>query len=204
MFFRLNNVARRVLAWGALGLLLLFAVYLCFIAARVWSTAKKDEARPAGAIVIFGAAEYRGRPSPVLRARLDHALALYQRGLAPKIITTGGPGGDPNFTEAGVERNYLVEYGVPSEDVYMEDESTTTSETVLNVIEIMRRDNVHSCVVVSDGYHLFRILRLFRARGIAAYGSPREVRGKIPFWERLRITIREVFGYVLNEVGIRV
>jgi len=189
---------------GLFALAAVFASYLAFIAWKVWVTAGIDQARPAAAIVIFGAAEYRGRPSPVLRARLDHALTLYRRGIAPTIVTTGGPGGDPDFTEAGVGRNYLVAHGVPSEDVLMEDESTSTSETVLSVAEIMLRADLHSCVVVSDGYHLFRIVKLFKQKGIAAYGSPREERAYLSFWTRARLTVKEVFGYVLNEVGIRV
>ncbi len=200
----LNSPARRAIFAAFIFLLIVFAVYLGVITSRIWRTARIDQARPAAAIVVFGAAEYRGRPSPVLRARIDHALSLYRVGFAPKIITTGGPGGDPNFTEASVERNYLVEHGVPSEDVIMEDESTSTSETVLNVAEIMARNNLHTCIVVSDGYHLFRILRLFRQKGITAYGSPREERAYFSFGTRVRITVKEVFGYVLNELGIRV
>src|SRR5207244_1641095 len=115
---------------------------------------RRDESRPAAVIVIFGAAEYHGKPSPVLRGRLDRALDLYRRGLARKVITTGGAGGDPNFTEGGVGRNYLVAHGVPSEDILVEPASTSTAETVLAVAEIMQRNDLRSCLVVSDGYHL--------------------------------------------------
>lgn len=194
----------RVAAWTAgVALLVAFLAYAIWIGQRVWATANVDEEHPADAIVVFGAAEYRGRPSPVLRARIDHALELYERGIAPNIITTGGPGGDPNFTEAGVERNYLVAHGVPSERVMMEDESTTTSETVLNVVEIMQRYDLHSCVVVSDGWHLFRILKQFQRKGIRAYGSPRERHVELPLSDRARITLKEVFGYMLNSIGVR-
>ena len=82
---------------------------------RIERQSTRDEAQPADVILVLGAAEYRGRPSPVLRARLDHALELYRRKLAPRILTTGGAGGDPVFTEGGVGRSYLIGHGVPSE-----------------------------------------------------------------------------------------
>ncbi len=196
--------ARRSLWWAvalaALGLLLSCGGYL---AGQVWSVAGRDESRPAAVIVVFGAAEYSGRPSPVLRGRLDHALELYRRGLAPKIITTGGPGGDPHFTEGGVGRNYLVSRGVLPEDILVEDESTTTAETVLAVAEIMLRTNLRSCLVVSDGYHLFRIKQQFASRGIQAHGSPREARREMSLPDRIWVTIKQVLGYLLWEIGIR-
>src|SRR5204862_7104928 len=95
-------------------------VYVAYISIRIEQQSTRDEARPADVIVVLGAAEYRGRPSPVLRARLDHALKLYQQGLAPRILTTGGAGGDPIFTEGGVGRSYLVGKGVPSESIVVE------------------------------------------------------------------------------------
>jgi uncharacterized SAM-binding protein YcdF (DUF218 family) len=120
---------------------------------KVRDEAVRDESRPAQAIVVFGAAEYKGRPSRTLRARLDHALTLYRRGLAPTMVTTGGPGGDANFTEAGVARNYLVDHGVPPENVLTENESTTTDQAVVLVAEMLARNRITSCVVVSDGWH---------------------------------------------------
>ena len=167
---------------------------------QVQAEAVRDETRPADALVVFGAAEYAGRPSPVLKARLDHALALYRRGFAQLIITTGGPGGDPHFTEAGVGRNYLVERGVPPENIVVEEHSSTTAQAVLAVAEVLLRNRMHTCIVVSDGYHLFRIKRHLASRCITAYGSPRPSRAEVPFWKNLR----QVFGYLLWKAGIRV
>src|SRR5438128_12420632 len=90
-----------------------------------------DEVRPADVIVVLGAAEYRGRPSPVLEARLNHALFLYRQKLAPRILTTGGAGGDPTFTEGGVGRAYLTKRGIPSESVLVEDEGSSTVESTV-------------------------------------------------------------------------
>jgi uncharacterized SAM-binding protein YcdF (DUF218 family) len=194
----------RYLAYVLIVALALFLADFAYLAREVWSEAGRDESRPASIIVIFGAAEYHGRPSPVLRGRLEHALELYRRGLAGKFLTTGGPGGDPTFTEAGVERDYLVAHGVPPEDIFVEDESASTSQTVLDVAEIMLRNKLSTCLVVSDGYHLFRIKRQLRSKGIKAYGSPRETRLVMPLGDRVWVTIKQVLGYMLWRIGVRV
>ncbi len=134
--------------------------------------AARDEARPAGAIVVFGAAEYNGRPSPVFKARLDHAFDLEERGLAPLVVTTGGRGGDLLFTEAGVGRDYLIQRGVESKKIVAEPESETTAESVQAVANLLRRRGVKSCLVVSDGFHLYRVKLMFREIGVEGHGSP--------------------------------
>ena len=193
---RLLGLLLAATAGGAVaGAFLLYRLYQ-----EVRAEAVRDETRPADAIVVFGAAEYAGRPSPVLKARLDHALALYRRGFANLIITTGGPGGDPHFTEAGVGRNYLVDRGVPPEKIVVEEQSSTTAQAVLLVAEVLARNRMRTCVAVSDGYHLFRIKRQFHSRGITAYGSPRPTRAEVPPWTNLK----QVFGYLLWRAGIRV
>src|SRR3984885_13557585 len=125
-----------------------------------------DEAQPADAIIVLGAAEYRGKPSPVLEARLKHALWLYLKGLAPRIITTGGAGGDPVFTEGSVGRAYLTRRGVPPEAIIVEGEGESTVQSVVAVAEIMRRMNLTSALVVSDGYHIYRVKKMLQARGL--------------------------------------
>jgi uncharacterized SAM-binding protein YcdF (DUF218 family) len=131
-----------------------------------------DEARPAAAIVVFGAAEYNGRPSPVYRARLDHAFYLEEHHYASLVITTGGRGGDPHFTEGGVGRDYLVQQGVAARKIVAETESETTFQTVTAVAQILKSRGKSTCVAVSDGFHLYRIKRLFSSFGITAYTSP--------------------------------
>src|SRR5690348_18257779 len=107
---------KRTLRWAvavaAAGLL----IYIGYVSRRIEEQSTREEARPADVILVLGAAEYRGRPSPVLKARLDHVLELYRRRLAPRILTTGGAGGDPIFTEGGVGRDYLMSHGVRSEE----------------------------------------------------------------------------------------
>jgi len=134
--------------------------------------AGREQARPADAIVVFGAAEYNGVPSPVLKARLDHALELDDRGLAPAIITTGGSGGDTHFTEGGVARDYLIQQGVAEDKIVSETRSETTFESVQAVAQILQQHHARTCIAVSDGFHLYRIKLMFRSVGITAYGSP--------------------------------
>ncbi|MGD1158151.1 MAG: YdcF family protein [Terriglobia bacterium] len=131
-----------------------------------------DEACSADALVIFGAAEYNGAPSPVFKARLDHALDLENRNLAAVVITTGGSGGDPRFTEGGVARDYLIQQGVAESKILSETRSETSYESVKAVVQILRQRHAYTCVAVSDGFHLYRIKLMFRALGITAYGSP--------------------------------
>ncbi len=114
---------------------------------------------------MLGAAEYRGRPSPVLGARLNHALFLYRKGLAPRILTTGGSGGDPTFTEGEVARAYLTKHDIPSEAVMVESEGESTVDSTAAAAEIMRRMNLGSCIVVSDGYHIYRVKKMLEFQG---------------------------------------
>jgi len=180
-----------------------FAGSCLVVSLEVRQQANLNEAGPADAIVVFGAAEYRGHPSPVLKARLDHALDLYRRGLAPRIITTGGHGGDPQFTEGEVGRSYLAKNNVPSEMILVESEGATTMESATAVAEIMDRMRMRSCIVVSDGYHIYRVKKMLEARGIRALGSPRAPGGDAAV-KRGWYYARQAVGYVLWRMGIRV
>ncbi|MDE3180031.1 MAG: YdcF family protein [Acidobacteriota bacterium] len=154
-------------------MVVLFAIlYERSLYCSIRASAVKDAARPAGAIVVMGAAEYDGVPSPVYRGRLDHAIALDERGFASLIITTGGSGGDRRYTEGGVGRDYLIQQGIAAGSIIAETHSQTTFESVRAVSDILRRHGVAACVAVSDGFHLYRVVAMFKARGITAYGSP--------------------------------
>ena len=125
-------------------------LFLVVTAVRVAHTASLEEIHTADAIVVFGAAEYSGRPSPVLRARLDHALDLFHHGVAPVVITTGGAAADPSFSEGGVGRDYLMRHGVPERSLIAETQGRDTAESAIRVGVIMRANGLHSCVAVSD------------------------------------------------------
>lgn len=194
---------RKIFLRGAALVALLVLLYLGWTVSAIYAQSSVDEARPADVIVVLGAAEYRGRPSPVLRARLDHALDLYKRKLAPRILTTGGAGGDPVFTEGEVGRDYLVKNGVPSEAIVLEAEGESTMHSTAAAAEIMRRMNLRSCIVVSDAYHIFRVKKMLEFRGLNVYGSPRpsEPRGR---WRENWLFVRQAIGYLLWQVGITI
>jgi uncharacterized SAM-binding protein YcdF (DUF218 family) len=139
---------------------------------QIESYAGQDQAAPADAIGVLGAAEYDGRPSPVYRARLDHALVLYHRGIAPLIITLGGPGGD-QFTEGSVGADYLISKGVPEQAIIAETESRNTEESARRIAVIARVNGLHRLVVVSDDTHMFRIHAICAAEGLDVLTSPR-------------------------------
>ncbi|PWU02222.1 MAG: YdcF family protein [Terriglobia bacterium] len=177
--------------------------YVAYLSVRIQQQSVRDEARPADVILVLGAAEYRGRPSPVLRARLDHALTLYQQHMAPRILTTGGAGGDPVFTEGGVGRAYLISLGVPSEAIIVETEGESTVHSVALAGEILRRMNLRSVIVVSDGYHIYRVKEMLRSRGLTVYGSPRQELNPDALHEQWNY-VKQAIGYVLWRFGVPV
>lgn len=178
--------------------LLLFIViaWILWVSWEVHHVGTQDDARPADAIAVFGAAEYHGKPSPVLRARLEHTLQLYQRGIAPLIITLGGED-DMEHSEGGVGRDYLEAHGVPSTAIVPETLSASTEESVVRLATIARERNLHSLVVVSDATHLFRIRELCRAQGLTVYTSPRIASGGLSRSEKLKRLGHEVLLYTL-------
>ncbi len=191
--------------WLRLLILSVFAVvlFLAITAVQIVRTASLEEIRPADAIVVFGAAEYSGHPSPVLRARLDHALDVFHHGVAPVVITTGGAAADPTFSEGGVGRDYLMRHGIPERSLIAETQGRDTSESAARVGVIMRANGLHSCVAVSDAYHEFRIRKLLEHEGIApVYVAPRPDSRPRTTWQREVAVLREATSYFLWKLGI--
>ena len=158
-----------------IGLLVVFGLLLAFYTValyEVWSTSRHDEARPVDAIVVLGAAQYDGRPSPQLAARLDHALDLYQRGLAPRVFLTGGKQPLDRFTEAASEARYLQDRGVPASALLREDQGRTSWESLTAVADQLKGAGLHSVLLVSDPYHSARIKGMATELGLEAYVSP--------------------------------
>ncbi len=170
-FLRAALLLALALAAGALG-------WCYWVYAQIERYAGQDQAAQSAqaaqsdAIGVFGAAEYDGRPSPVYRARLDHALELYHRGIAPLIITLGGNGGD-QYNEGAVGREYLVAMGVPESAIIAETESRNTEESARRIAVIARVNGLSRLVIVSDGTHLFRIHEICAANGLDVLTSPR-------------------------------
>jgi uncharacterized SAM-binding protein YcdF (DUF218 family) len=145
--------ARRV----ALGSLRLLTVAWLLSLAGVLLWGVRDAARPMDAIVVLGAAQYAGRQSPVLRARLDHALQLWKQGLAPHLILTGGKGPGDTTTEAAVGRAYMLKRGVPDSVMLLENQGRSTDESLGGVVKLMRRQRLDGAILVSDPFHMMRL-----------------------------------------------
>jgi uncharacterized SAM-binding protein YcdF (DUF218 family) len=185
----------KVLVWTA-GIALAGGIlWVLWVEGQIRYYARQDEARPADAIAVFGAAEYDGRPSPVLRARLDHALELYNRGLAPLIITLGGGEAEDLHSEGGVGHDYLLAHGVPDKDVIAETQSDDTEESARRLAVIARANGLRTIDVVSDGTHLFRIHAICEKDGLQVYTSPRPVGRSIPFSQRFERLAHEILSY---------
>jgi uncharacterized SAM-binding protein YcdF (DUF218 family) len=189
----------RLLVLAGLAMLAFFVL----TGVRIVHTASLQEAHPADAIVIFGAAEYSGHPSPVLRARLDHAFDLFHNGIAPVVITTGGSGADPSFSEGGVGRSYLMKRGVPERSLIAETQGNDTAESAVRVAVIMHANNLHSCVAVSDAYHVFRIRKLLEHESIGpVYVAPRPDSRPHSAAQRTLAVMREAASYLSWKLGI--
>jgi uncharacterized SAM-binding protein YcdF (DUF218 family) len=150
---------------------LVFLIWLASLGA-VLAWERHDQARPASAIVVLGAAQYVGRPSPVLRARLDHAIALWHRKLAPIMIVTGGTGTGDTTSEAAVSQRYAIQRGVPASAILLENEGRTTSESMEGVAALMGSRSRRDVLLVSDPFHMLRLTILARRHGLEPFASP--------------------------------
>ena len=139
---------------------------------RIWMQGQRDDQRPADAIVVMGAAQYNGRPSPVFAARLDHAVELFHAGVAQRLIVTGGKADGDRTTEAATARAYAIAHGVPADAILGEDASRTTLESIRAVGDVLRKHDLKDAVFVSDRPHMLRVLRMAADEGITAWGSP--------------------------------
>jgi len=196
----------RFLLRRLLGLFLLVA--LCWFTVlyfRINAVANRDEAQPSDAIAVFGAAEYKGRPSPVLHARLDHTVELYHEQIAPLIITLGGGGDkDSGNTEGGVGRDYLLANGVPFTAIIAETHSFDTEEQVQRLAAIAQAHHLHRIVVVSDGTHLFRIRELCWDAGLDVLTSPRAPFGNISAYNKTMRMMHEMLSYTSLRLHLHV
>lgn len=161
----------RSLRWVAGGVLLA-SFCLGVLVLAVFLFGQRDEARRADVIVVLGAAQYDGRPSPVLRARLDHAIELYRRGIAPAMILTGGVGVGDTISEAEVARRYASRHGVPLQSIWIERSGLSSDQSMTTVSRLMSRHGFGSAVLVSDPFHMLRLRVLAARLGLRAYSSP--------------------------------
>lgn len=190
------RLSSRAAAWMiAAAIVAGIAGWTAWVEGRIDYYATHDEAQPADAIAVFGAAEYDGRPSPVLRARLDHGLELYQENVAPLIITLGGSEAADLHSEGGVGRDYLLAHGVPDSAIIAETKSDDTEQSVKRLAAIARENHLNTIVVVSDGTHLFRVHALCAAAGLHVLTSPRLELRPLPLSVRAKRNAHEVLSY---------
>ena len=163
---------RRPLRWVVLALLAAGVGWVALNAVAVLTGSELDQRDPVGAIVVLGAAQYNGRPSPVLQARLDHAYELYREGVAPRIVLTGYKQPGDQFTEAFAGYRYLTKKGVPGQDLTIVDDGTSTWESLRATERVLRTQGVESVVLVSDPYHSRRLIDIADEVGLMATVSP--------------------------------
>lgn len=194
---------RRLVKAGFVALALL-VVYFAVTFVQVWQASRRDEARPAQAILVFGAAQYSGRPSPVLRARLDHAVALYRKGLADTVVVTGGrlPNDTSGYTEARASAEYLVRRGVPDDAILRETSGRTSWQSLASASSFLKERGITRVILVSDGFHSLRVGIMADELGLTAYtspatGSPIAGMKKLPYIARetVAVGIGRVFGF---------
>ena len=191
------------------GLTAAAVLYLAITFVQVWRAARRDEARPAEAIVVLGAAQYNGQPSSVLRARLDHAIALWRRRLAPVIVVTGGRQPGDRFTEATAAANYLLARGVPDEDVLREVSGESSWQSLAAVATFLRQRDIQRVLLVSDPVHSYRIGAIADELGLDAHTSPTRdspIGGTTEARYMLRETAAVALGRVIGfrrEAGIQ-
>ena len=162
----------RLVLKAAVALVLIGLVYGLVTFFQVWSAARSDQARTSEAIVVLGTAQYNGRPSPVLKARLDHAVALYRRKLAPVIVVTGGSQPGDRVTEATASANYLLAQGVPDDAVLREVSGSSSWQSLAAVAAFLDDRNIDEVLLVSDPFHSYRIRAIADELGLKGRTSP--------------------------------
>jgi len=193
----------RWLFWTTVVAALMVLAVFSSILVTILNDSTKQELHTADAIIVFGAAEYDGRPSPVFRARLDHANELFRQGLAPVVITTGGSAADPKFSEGGVGHDYLMRKGIPESALIAETQASDTAESAERVSAIMQENHMHSCLAVSDAYHMFRIRMLLMHQGLRVFLAPRPDSRPKSLWLSTVALMKESASYVLWRAGLR-
>jgi vancomycin permeability regulator SanA len=177
------------------------SIYILVCVGQVWLIGRTDQARPTQAIVVMGVAQYDGRPSPQLQARLDHVLTLWNVGLAPLVVTTGGNQPGDRFTEAEASRRYLVEGGIPESAILLENEGSSTLDSLQRVDRLLEAQDITDVVIVTDAYHAARSRLVARDFGLQAHVSatPSSV---VVGGENLRRHLQEGIGIALaNFIG---
>ncbi|WP_394695838.1 YdcF family protein [Pseudoxanthomonas japonensis] len=195
MSTRRKKSKRGVIGW-AFRLMMLALIWLAGVAAYIIWVGQRDDATPADAIIVLGAAAYDAKPSPVFEERIRHGIDLYKRGLAPTLIFTGGYGGTgARFSESQVARRYALRQGVPDKAILIESLSRNTHDNLRQARVLMQQHKLHSVIIVSDPLHMARALRISRDLGIRSVGSPTPTSRFRSFATRWRFLLQEVYFF---------
>lgn len=191
----LSQRKKRLRGARVLILLLVFALgYLFTLPVRIYLDGLRDECAKVDVIIVLGAAQYNGRPSDILKARLDHALSLYRQGLAKHLLFTGGRRPNDRYSEAQAGRMYAMQNGVPSCDIFLEGQGRTTMQSLQASADIMRQNHFSSAILVSDPFHAFRLRRMSRDLGMRALVSP-AANSRVRGWSKQ-------FHYIAREMAV--
>lgn len=190
---------RRRAVRGVVILVLLGFVYYVVNLVQVWSVGRSDQARAVDAIVVMGAAQYDGTPSPQLAARLDHVVELWNEGLAPLVVVTGGNQPGDRFTEAEASKAYLVDAGVPEAAIVGEDQSHNSYDSLVGVAVLLEARGLSRVLLVSDPFHSLRIRLIAQELGLTAYVSPTRT-GTVTGGRELAQEMKEAAGIALGRV----
>jgi uncharacterized SAM-binding protein YcdF (DUF218 family) len=201
-----RRYAIRLLAGFLRGLIVIAVTLLALlglVCALIVVQGRRDEAQQVGAgqvgaALVLGAAQWNGDPSPVLRARLDHALELYRRGQVRQIILTGGVGSGDTTSEAAAGKQYLIDRGMAADALLLEEQGTTTWESLRNAAPLARTNRIGAVLLVSDPFHMLRSIKMARDLGLIAYGSPtRSSPIAAGSAEETRYILREAWAYMV-------
>ncbi len=185
-------------------LLLIAVVWFVSLYFRIDRVAREDHASPSDAIAVFGAAQYVGHPSPVFHARLDKVVSLYDRKMAPLVITLGGTADDRSgVSEGSVGRDYLLAQGIPFDNIVAETRSIDTEQQVDMLAQIARDRDLRQIIVVSDGTHLFRIRVLCQQQGLNVLTSPRAPYGNLSRWGHFTRVAHEMLSYTFLRLHLQ-
>ncbi len=188
---------------GLIAVAVALLVLLGLVCALIVAQGRRDEARQVGAgqvgaALVLGAAQWNGDPSPVLRARLDHALDLYRRGQVRQIILTGGVGSGDTTSEAAAGKQYLIDRGMTADALLLEEQGTTTWESLRNAVPLAHTNRIGAVLLVSDPFHMLRSIKMARDLGLIAYGSPtRSSPIAAGSAEETRYVLREAWAYMV-------
>ena len=175
--------------------LLASCIWLIFIGAHIWNYGIQDNAVKSDCVIVLGAAAYYNKPSPVFKARIDHAISLYRQRITPKIIFTGGFGTGAPYSESDVARLYALRQGVKASDIFMESESRSTVNNLVEANKIMTTHNLTTAIIVSDPLHLKRASMIAKKLTISAVTSPTPTSRYQSFQSQFKFFIREVYFY---------